>query len=177
MDCTKEIIGVQTIAFYTNKDVIFNYPDITNEKEIDLISYSGGAYVVDEVIEFPKWERKIVKSGNYKGKFIDNFSFQLNGIKNSMPAIIKEMRNNRLGFITEIITTANNSYVFPIPVFLDQKNTKRIDSHSWNVSLSYRVPTFKDKLTKLNNLIMIYDYILGGDDSIIAGGTESIVIG
>ena len=71
--------------------------------------------------------------------------------------------------------TLQKSYVFPTPCFLDSENTKPIDSNSWNISLSYRVPTFIDKLIKLNTILMTESYILVGDNAILGDGTGAIV--
>lgn len=166
----KEILGLKKIAFYINNNVRYNFPDPAVENEIDLIAHAEGSIVVSDSIELPKWERILTFSGNYKQNYFDEFSFIAHGILNNVPGLILAMRNNRLGYITEIITTSNRSFVFPVPVFLNAENTKQVDSHSWNVSLSYRIPTFQDHYTKLNTLLMIYSYILVGDNQILGSG-------
>ena len=173
----EEIQGVKTLAFYINDDVRIKRPDASKENEVDLIAHGTGSFIINEIIEQPKWERTIETSGNYKGTFIDKFSFILHGIENEIPEIILKMRNNRLGYVTEVVTRGNKSYVFPAPVFLDNENTKRIDSHSWNVSLGYRVPSHEDRLIKLNTIIMAYNYVLTGNNNVLAGGSDAIVIG
>ena len=170
MNC-KEVPGVQKIAFYINNNVRYNFPDPSIENEIDLIAHAEGSIVVSDPIELPKWERIVDFSSNYKQNYIDEFTFLAHGILNNVPGLILAMRNNRLGYIVEIITTSNLSFVFPTPVFLNAENTKQVDSHSWNVSLSYRVPTDKDYYTKLNTLLMIYSYILVGDNQILGTGS------
>jgi len=175
-NCFNEIIGIQRMALYINKDVRYNYPDPSNENEVDLIAHAQGSFVINEINEYIKWERTVNFSGNYKQNYIDNFSFLLHGIKSNAPGIITEMRNNRLGYIIEIITTGNKSYVFPAPVFLNKNNTKKIDSHSWNVSLSYRIPTFEDRLTKLNTLLMTQSYITLADNKILGDGTGKAIV-
>lgn len=177
-DCTngREIIGLKAMALYINKDVRYNYPDASKENEVDIIAHAIGSFLIDQQNEEPKWERTLDYSGNYNQNYNDEFTFFLHGIQNNVPAILKSLRNNRLGYIVEIITTGNQSYVFPAPVFLNDKNTKKVNSHSWTVSLSYRVPTDLDKLDKLNTILMAYSYILGGNNTILGGGGNIAVI-
>lgn len=154
-----------------------NRPNPSVENEVDIIAHGQGSFIIDNTIEQPKWERKLNYSGNYKLNYIDIFTFNLHGILNNVPGILKSLRNNRLGYVTEIITTGGESFVFPAPVFLSEENIKKVDSHSWEVSLTYRVPTFEDKLTKLNTVLMAYSYILGGSNVILGGGNNIAVIG
>lgn len=177
MSCQNEIIGVKSIGLYINKDVRIRRPNPSVENEVDLIAHAKGSYVINEDKEQPKWERTQDFSGNYKIAYQDEFTFLLHGIENNVPTILRELRNNRLGYIVEIITTGNKSYIFPNPVFLNKENTKPVDSHSWQVSLSYRVPTFDDYLIKLNTVLMIYNYILTGENSVLGGSANSAVIG
>lgn len=178
MSCDyREILGVRKIALYINKDVRINRPNPSIENEVDIIAHGQGSYIIDQVVEQPKWERTLDYSGNYKMNYVDRFTFNLHGILNNVPDILRNLRNNRLGYVVEIITTGGNSFVFPTPVFLDEQNTKQIDSHSWQVSLSYRVPTFQDKLNKLNTVLMTYSYILGGNNVVLGGGNNTAVIG
>lgn len=174
-NCAREIIGIKTIALYINSDVRIRRPNPAIENEVDLIAHATGSFVINETSEYPKWERVLDYSGNYKISYLDTFSFQLNGIENNVPEILRSLRNNRLGYVTEIITTGNNSLVFPTPVFLNEKNTKPINSHSWQVSLSYRVPTFQDYLIKLNTVLMIYNYILTGQNSVLGGSNVAVI--
>ncbi len=175
-NCNSEIIGVKKIALYINKDVRYNYPDPSIENEVDLIAHATGSFVINEVKELPKWERELGNSGNYKINYSDIFSFLLHGTENNVPEILQSLRNNRLGYITEIITTSNKSFVFPTPVFLNENNTKQIDSHSWSVSLTYRVPSLEDKLNKLNTLLMTQSYILLGGNNILGNGAGAAII-
>lgn len=172
-----EVQGVKALAFYINDDVRINRPDPSVENEVDIIAHSTGSFIIGDTYEYPKWERSIEYSENYKEQFTDKFTFILNGIENDVPLIIESMRNNRLGYVTEVVTTGNRSYVFPAPVFLDMENTKKINSHSWSVSLGYRVPTFQDRLIKLNTILMAYNYILGGDNSVLGGGGNEAITG
>jgi hypothetical protein len=172
-----EIVGVKKIALYINEDVRINRPNPNVENEVDLIAHAQGSFVIDEVKENPKWQRTVSYSDNFNQEYSDEFTFQLNGIENNVPEIIRSLRNNRLGYVVEIITTGNKSYVFPTPVFLNEENTKQIDSHSWNVSLGYRVPTSQDKLNKLNTILMIYSYVLGGGGDVVGGGVNDVLIG
>lgn len=152
-NCTQEIVGVQKITLYINKNVLYNYPNISNENEVNITVNSEGSVIIEDIEQYPKWERIFDYSENYKQNHLDEFTFLLHGIKNDVPDIIKDLRNNRLGFICVIKTTGNDNYVFQSPVFLDSKNIKQIDSHSWEVSLSYRVPTFENKLTVLSTTL------------------------
>jgi len=176
MACDREIIGILRMALYINKDVRFNFPDPSIENEVDIIAHAQGSYVISDVEEYQKWERSVSYSANYKQNYSDIFSFTLHGIDNNVPGIIQSLRNNRLGYICEIITKENKSFVFPCPVFLDEKNTKPIDSNSWNVSLSYRVPTFQDKYNKLNTLLMTESFVLIGGMSVLGWGAGQIVL-
>lgn len=171
-----EIIGVQRMALYINKDVRYSYPDASIENEVDLIAHATGSFVINEVKELPKWERTITYSENYRQNYNDEFSFLLHGIENDVPEIIQSLRNNRLGYIVEIITTGSKSFVFPAPVFLNEDNTKQIDSHSWSISLSYRTPSFEDKLIKLNTILMVQSYILVGDNQILGDGAGRAIV-
>ena len=173
--CSPEIIGITRIGIYINDHIRIRRPDPSKENEVDLIAHSQGSYTIQDINELPKWERTINNSENYKQSFEDRFSFVLHGINNNVPKIILDLRNNRLGYIVEIITTNGNSFVFPTPVFLDSENTKPINSHSWQVSLSYRVPTFQDKLKKLNTLLMTQSYIWLGGSNILGYGDGAIV--
>ena len=174
-NCASEIIGIKRIGIYINSNVRIRRPNPAIENEVDLIVHGQGSYIIEDSIEQPKWERKINNSDNYKQYFNDKFTFILHGIQNNVPQIIHDLRNNRLGYIIEIITISEKSYVFPSPVFLDSENTKPINSNSWKISLSYRIPTFQDKLKKLNTLLMDKNYILVGNNKILGYGSGAIV--
>lgn len=176
IESSVEIQGIQRMALYINKDIRYRYPDPSNENEVDLIAHAKGSFVINEVKELLKWERSVTYSENYRQNYNDEFSFLLHGIENNVPGIIQDLRNNRLGYIVEIITTGNQSFVFPAPVFLNEDNTKQIDSHSWQVSLSYRVTTFEDKLIKLNTLLMTQSYITLADNKIWGDGTGKAIV-
>ena len=152
-NCKKEIAGVKQILLFTNKDVLYNFPDVSNETEVNITVNSEGSVIINDVNQYPKWERTSGQSGNYKQNYSDEFSFIVHGIENDVPDIIKDLRNNRLGYVCIINTTENDDFVFPTPVFLNKENTKQIDSHSWNISLSYRVPTFQNYYTALNTTL------------------------
>lgn len=171
-----EIVGVQRLVLYINKDIRIRRPDPSAENEVDLIAHGQGSFVINEVKELPKWERNTTYSGNYDPNYSDTFSFLLHGIENNVPDILENLRNNRFGYVAEIITTSNQSFVFPAPVFLDSESIKQIDSHSWEVSLSYRVPTFKDKLIKLNTLLMTQNYITLAKNKIWGDGTGRAIV-
>ncbi len=146
----KEIQGIKSISLYVNEGVIYNYPDLSNENEVDVIVLEDAYLTIDQVKQQPKWERIINYSQNYKQNYNDEFAFLLHGIENDVPETIKTLRNNRLGYIAVITTTSNKDYIFPTPIFLNENNTKQVDSHSWAVSLSYRIPSFENKLTLLD---------------------------
>lgn len=171
-----EIQGIRKLALYINDNVRIRRPDPSKENEVDLIAHGEGSFVILDVNELMRWEREVDYSGNYKQNFIDTFTFLLHGIKNNVPEILESLRNNRLGYIAEIITTGGKSFVFPAPVFINEDNTKKVNSHSWEVSLSYRVPTFEDKLIKLNTVLMTESYILLGDDQILSSEPNTAIV-
>jgi len=172
-----EITGIRKIALYINENVRINRPNPSIENEVDLIAHATGSYTITDVNEQPKWERKVGYSGNGKQNFVDTFTFLIHGTENNTPEIIRNLRNNRLGYICEIITTGGKSLVFQSPVFINKNNVKNVNSHSWEVSLSYREPTFLDKLTKLNTVLMTNSYILGGESTVVGGGVNNALIG
>lgn len=171
-----EVVGIQQLALYINKGVRIRRPDPSVENEVDLIAHAQGSFIINEVKELPKWTRNTTYSGNYQPSYSDEFTFILHGIESNAPTIIEKLRNNRLGYVVEIITTGNQSYVFPTPVFLNSDNIKQIDSHSWQVSLSHRLPTFQDKLTKLNTLLMTQSYITLAQNRIWGDGTGQAIV-
>jgi len=168
-----ETAGISRMAFYVNKNVIIQRPDPAIENEVSLISYSGGSVTVDPG-DRPKWKREIDTGKNYVQTYIDSFSFQLNGLKSR--DILDFLRKQRKGFITEIITTGNESYIFPSPVFVSDIYSKENNSRDWTIELSYRVPTLLDKLTKNNTLLMTANYILVGGNEIMSSGTNEATI-
>ena len=176
MACSTEILGVYKMALYINKDVKYNFPNIDKPNEVDLIAHSVGSYVIDNN-DLPKWERTVNYSENYKQNYLDKFSFYLRGVENDVPGIIKNLRNNRLGYIVEIITLNKKSFVFPMPVFLSVENTKQVDENKWFVELTYRVRTFKDHFIKLNTILMTSSYILTGENTILSGENNGVIIG
>lgn len=166
-ECFNEIIGVRLFAFYINKDVTFYYPDPNNENQISLITHGVGTIVINDANEYPKWERIIDYSGNYRPNYVDNFSFYIHGIQNETPEILRLLRSRREGFIVEMQTQGGQSYVFKTPVFVNEKYTKQINMHSWEVVMSYRVPTFDNYLTKTNNMVMSGNYIWLDENSVL----------
>ena len=166
-NCPSEIIGVKSISLYLNSGIQLIRPDISNENEVNLIADGAGSYTISNPVLLPKWERIVGYSRNYKQNYSDEFTFMVNGIENEIPAIIKDLRSNRVGYIAEILTTGNQSYVFQSPVFLNNANTKQIDSHSWQVSLSYRIPSFLNKLTLLSTILTNDPDILPVDIEIV----------
>lgn len=173
--CNTEIQGLKKIALYVNKDVRFNRPDISKENEIDLIAHSIGSVVIDCQNEYAKWQREINYSGNYKQNYMDTFVFNLHGILNNTPELLKTLRETRTGWICEIITKSNDSFVFPTPIFVSKAYLKDFNSHSWEIEMKYRVPTFDNYLIKLNSLLMTQSYILVDDNKILGDGEKPIV--
>jgi len=171
-----EIVGIKSMGIYINEGVRYNYPDKSKENEVDLIAHAIGSYVISDINELPKWERIVNYSANYNQDYNDIFTFFIHGTENDTPEILKDLRNNRKGYIIEIITTGNKSYVFPSPVFLNEDNTKQVDSHSWVISLSYRTFSKKDKLVKLNTLLMTNSYILLGENKILGNGEGKAIV-
>jgi len=141
-----EIVGLKSIVLYVNEGIVIHRPDITKKDRVEFTGNSLGSVTVSEINQYPKWQRELDYSGNYRIQFDDSFSFFLHGINNEIPEILQEIRNNRLGYIAVITTIDNYCYVFPTPVFIDKKNTKKENSNSSEVVLSYRVPTFENKL-------------------------------
>ena len=125
--------------------------------------------------EQPKWNRIIDYSANYKQNYFDEFSFFLHGIENDVPTALETLRNTRKGFIAEVITTGGNSYVFQSPVFLNNANTKQVDSHSWNVTMSPRTATFLNYLIKLNTLILTGMFILVETGKLLGAGSQTLI--
>lgn len=175
MSCFNEIRGILKLALYVNKGVTFRRPNPSIENEIDIITHQVASVVIDEPKEFPNWERQLNYSGNYKQNYQDIFRFNLHGLKNGTPEILELLRNTRVGFICEIITKGLESFVFPTPVFVNEQFTKPINSRSWQVSMSYRVPTFDNYLIKLNTLLMTQSYIQTGENSVLGSGVTPIV--
>lgn len=176
MACSTEMLGVYRMALYINKDLTYNFPDISKPREINLIAHGSGSYVVENN-DLPKWQRTVNYSQNYKQNYFDKFSFYLRGIENNVPEMIKNLRNNRLGYIVEIITLNNKSFVFPMPVFLSQENTKQVDENKWFIELSYRTETFKDYYIKLNTLLMTYSFVITGENTILSGENNGVITG
>jgi hypothetical protein len=172
--CNKEVLGLYRMALYINKDVKYNYPDPSKKSEVDLIAHGTGSYVIENY-DNPKWERTVNYSQNYKQNYLDKFIFELKGVENEIPAIIKDLRNNRLGYIAEIITLNNNSYVFPQPVFLSIENTKQVNQNNWIVELSYRVETFKDYFKKLNTVLMVASYLSIGNNAFLSNKNNNVI--
>ncbi len=170
-----EIVGIKSIVLYINDNVRIRRPNPDIDDEVDIIVHGLGSYVISEINENTKWERVISNSDNFTQNYVDTFSFDIHGIENQIPQALQDIRNYRNGYIVEIITTGDQSFVFPTPVFLDSENTKRINSNSWEVSLSYRMATFKDKLKKLNTLIMNNSYIIVADNEILGYGEGALV--
>jgi hypothetical protein len=171
-----EIVGVRKIALYINKNVRIRRPNPAIENEVDVIAHAIGSFVINEVIEQPRWERSTTYSSNYQSSYVDTFSFILHGIENNIPGILESLRNNRLGYVAEIVTTGGKSFVFPSPVFLENSNVKEINSHSWQVSLTYRTPTFEDKLKKLNTLLMTSSFITLAPNRIWGDGVGNALV-
>ena len=107
---------------------------------------------------------------------MDFFSFSLHGIDNDTPEILKALRESRDGYVTEIQTTGGKSYIFESPVFVSEAYVKENDSRSWAVIMTYRVPTFKNRLTKLNTLIFDNSFILVGDNQILGDGSGRAIV-
>ncbi len=175
MSCLPEISGLNSIAFYVNDGVELKRPDPNVENEVDLIQHLGGSVVI-EYPDKPKWSRKISYSGNYRQVYQDKFSFFLFGIENDTPDILTFLRSQRKGFITEIITQSNQSFVFPSPVFVSEIYEKKEDIRTWEVVLTYRQPTFKNRLKKLNTLLMVHSYILTGGSNIMGSGDFTPIV-
>ena len=167
---------MQQLALYINKDVDFKFPNTSIKNEVDLIAHAEGSIVIDDPNELPKWERTIITSDNYTEMYEDVFTFFVHGIENETPQVITDLRTSRVGFVAEVITKGSKSFVFPSPVFVSKKNVKKVNSHSWEVELTYRVPTARNYYKKLNTLLMTNSYIALGNNVILgAKGNLAIV--
>jgi len=170
-----EIAGIQTLALYINKDVDFKFPNPAKKKEVNLIAHAIGSFTFGDSLELPTWRREIEFSANKKLLYSDTFTFFIHGIENEIPEIIEKLRNSRVGFIAEIITKGNKSFVFPAPVFVNKNSVKKVNSHSWAISLTYAVPTVQNYYIKLNTILMNYSYIYLGGNSVL-GASNNLAI-
>lgn len=175
MSNCKEIIGLRNIGLYINNNVQYEYPDPSNENEVNFISHAEGSFIIEEK-ENPVWTREIGYSENYEPYYIDTFSFYLRGILNEAPDQLKRMRKNRRGYIVDIITKSGDSFVFPTEVFLSSETITGENENFRRVNFSYRVPTLTDKLTKLSNILMTNSYIKLNSNEIVGLNKNVIAI-
>lgn len=148
-NCTNEIIGIKSLNLHINSNVIFYRPAVLVEGSINLIVEQAAFLTVSDFNQNSTWQRSLNYSGNYSQVFEDTLSFTLHSVENGTPAILQSMRNSRVGYVVEMTLKDNTNYVFQSPFFLSDANIKQINSHSWNVVLKYRKPTFKDYLLNI----------------------------
>jgi hypothetical protein len=170
-----ETPGIYTIGLYVNNGIKLRRPDPAIENEVDIISHQTATVFVPNHY-LPKWERIISYSENYSEQYEDIFSFSLFGIRSEIRNTLQYLRARREGFIVEIRTLDNQSFVFPTPVFVSANYEKPNNQRSWQIEMKYRQPTKNDYLYKLNNLIFSYSYIYWGADSAIFGATGEIPV-
>ena len=170
-----EAPGILTMALYANKGVKFMRSNIAIESEIDLINHAVASIVIENT-ELPTWKREIDYSDNYLEQYTDTFKFEFHGISSEIKDVLKLLRGRREGWIVEIITVDNQSFVFQSPVFVSKKYEKAENVRGWVVEMTYREPTKLDYLTKLNNLLMTNSYIYLGDNKILGDGTGTPIV-
>lgn len=175
MYCNTEIGGCSRMVLYVNKDIKYIRPDINKEDEVNLITSAKGAIVINRS-EGIKYSRTIDYSSGYVPMYVDEFKFSLSGIfQSNAQELINNICKNMHGYIVELKTLDNKSYVFPTPVFLKEPSKKEEDGNDFNVFLSYRVPTYKTFLKKLNNIAFVHSYIVVDNSSILGYKNTAIV--
>ena len=145
INCVPDIIGVKSISLNQNEGITITRPNIAIESEINVTYPIKGTLVTNSVT----WARLVSYSDNYKKQFTDTFKFYLYGINPTTRAIIQELRTNRLGFIAELTLKNASVFLFQSPVFVSKITNKKDDLRTWEIEMSYRVPTFLDKLIVL----------------------------
>lgn len=170
-----DTIGVYKAVLYNNQNMRFRRPDITKENEVDLVSYSGGAIIV-EYEDLPKWTRERTTGANYKEMFTDSIEFYMKGFNENNNTILKALRENKNGWILELQLINKQNIMFQSPVFLSEAVTFDFNNGVHKVNLSYRVPTFKDYLTKLNDLIFAYSFLFFGTNAVAAYDNSNPII-
>ena len=143
INCVPDIIGVKSISLNQNEGITITRPNIAIESEINATYPIKGTLVTNNVT----WARVVSYSDNYKKQFTDTFKFYLYGINPTTRAIIQEIRTNRLGFIAELTLKNASVFLFQSPVFVSKITNKKDDLRTWEIEMSYRTPTFLDKLT------------------------------
>ena len=143
INCVPDIIGVKSISLNQNEGITITRPNIAIESEINVTYPIKGTLVTNSVT----WARLVSYSDNYKKQFTDTFKFYLYGINPTTRAIIQELRTNRLGFIAELTLKNASVFLFQSPVFVSKITNKKDDLRTWEIEMSYRTPTFLDKLT------------------------------
>ena len=168
----REVLGVSKIILYENKGVKFLRPDISKPNEVNFIWSGSENYVIDYT-SFPKWKRIIDYSKNYRPIFADQFSFLWYG--NEKDESIQSLRKNRNGFIVEIQTVTDESFVFPAPVFVSEITETEKNVKTWEIILNYRQPTFLNYLTKLNTIIMTGSYLLINNNGLLISKNNTVL--
>jgi hypothetical protein len=150
MDCNNEILGVKTLLLYENNGVTITRPDIATENEIN-VSTTGETVLIENLYS-PKWSQTIDYSGNYNEYFTDTFKFNLQGIDDVTIAKLYQLIDSRVGFLVELTTVSGDRFFFDSPVFVLDNETKKANSQTWEIELTYRVPTLKEYLNVIDQL-------------------------
>ena len=142
MICDVEIVGVRSLSINTNEGITITRPDIAVENEVNV------AYPVTVLTttDSPTWQRITSYSENYVKKFKDTFKFYLQGISTTERTIIETLRTGRKGFLVQATFNSGEVALFPSPCFVSSITQKKEDMRSWEIEMSYNVPTFNDKL-------------------------------
>jgi len=165
---SNEIAGVTRIVLYENSNVQFRWPDITKPLEFDLLSYSGASIVVT-TCDYPTFERENVYNSGYKRAKTDTIEFTLDGFLNETVEIIDRLVEAIHGFWVEILFNNGKNVVLPEPMFVSDDMTKAANESMQRIVMSYREPTEKLDYTKLNTLVLNYSFIIGGNNTLLAG--------
>jgi hypothetical protein len=161
MEC-REPIGLKKLILYVNREVILNYPDPDVDFQVDVITHGFGTYEIKNN-EYPTWERQIDYSQNFDPEYTDIFRFNLYGIDDNTIQILKDLRTTRQGFIAEAQLKNGRSYVFPREVLVSGTSEKPENRNTWQIEMSYDLPTKEDYKIKLNTLVMNNNYIIFAD--------------
>jgi hypothetical protein len=173
MDCS-EIIGVYQANLYINKDVTIRRPDISKENEVDIIAHSQGSFKIERQ-DNPRWKREINNSRNYKEVFQDTLIFELFGLNDNNEEVLSGIRNNRVGFIVELVLKEGRSIVFETPMFISIPTEKPENTRNYRIELQYKQPTFSNYLKKLNTIFFAYNLISLGGENILSANSNTII--
>lgn len=142
MICDVEIVGIRSLSINTNNGITITRPNILVENEVN-VTYTT---TVLTTTDSPTWQRVTSYSDNYVKKFKDTFKFYLQGISSTERTIIETLRTGRRGFLVQATFNSGDVVLYPSPVFVSSITQKKDDMRSWEIEMSYNIPTFNDKL-------------------------------